>query len=67
MARKAFLLRADPALCRAVLVALTGWGTSGDRRRALDAGFDAHLTKPADTERVMDLLATLLPGGGRRG
>jgi signal transduction histidine kinase/ActR/RegA family two-component response regulator len=28
------------------LVALTGYGQPEDRRRALEAGFDAHLTKP---------------------
>jgi CheY-like chemotaxis protein len=30
------------------LIALTGWGTEGDVQRARDAGFDHHLTKPAD-------------------
>jgi CheY-like chemotaxis protein len=30
------------------LIALTGWGQEGDRRRALEAGFDRHLTKPVD-------------------
>jgi len=41
-------MRAQPALARVPLVALTGWGTEEDRRRALDAGFDDHLTKPVD-------------------
>jgi PAS domain S-box-containing protein len=31
-----------------VLVALTGWGQPQDRQAALDAGFDAHCTKPTD-------------------
>jgi two-component system, sensor histidine kinase len=31
-----------------VLIALTGYGQAEDRRRALDAGFDEHLTKPVD-------------------
>jgi CheY-like chemotaxis protein len=30
------------------IIALTGWGQEQDKQRALDAGFDAHLTKPAD-------------------
>jgi PAS domain S-box-containing protein len=30
------------------LIALTGWGTAGDVQRAREAGFDRHLTKPAD-------------------
>lgn len=38
-----------------VLVALTGWGTKADRARSADAGFDHHLTKPAEL-RVVDAL-----------
>jgi PAS domain S-box-containing protein len=41
-----------------VLVALTGWGQAEDKKRAADAGFDEHLTKPVDPElltRVLDL------------
>lgn len=30
------------------IVAITGWGQEEDRRRALEAGFDVHLTKPVD-------------------
>ena len=30
------------------LIALTGWGAAGDVQRAREAGFDHHLTKPAD-------------------
>jgi CheY-like chemotaxis protein len=30
------------------LIALTGWGSEEDRRRAAAAGFDAHLVKPVD-------------------
>jgi PAS domain S-box-containing protein len=40
-----------------VLVALTGWGQEHDRQRALGAGFDHHLTKPIDPERIEALLA----------
>jgi CheY-like chemotaxis protein len=38
------------------LVALTGWGQEGDRRRAMEAGFDFHLTKPVDPGALNDLL-----------
>ncbi len=38
------------------LVALTGYGQTEDRRRALDAGFDRHLTKPVDPGVLLDLL-----------
>ena len=30
------------------LIALTGWGAEADAQRAREAGFDQHLTKPAD-------------------
>jgi signal transduction histidine kinase len=40
-----------------LLVALTGWGQESDRQRARAAGFDAHLTKPVDYERLTELLA----------
>ena len=39
------------------LVALTGWGQDADRRRASDAGFDHHLTKPVDPQSLNTLLA----------
>jgi len=39
------------------LVALTGWGQDADRRRASDAGFDHHLTKPVDPQTLNVLLA----------
>ncbi|MFT3767566.1 MAG: ATP-binding protein [Minicystis sp.] len=39
------------------LVALTGYGQESDQRRAREAGFDAHLTKPADFERIAATLA----------
>jgi signal transduction histidine kinase/ActR/RegA family two-component response regulator len=42
------------------LVALTGYGQSADRERALQAGFDLHLVKPPDTAAVMRYLADLV-------
>jgi len=39
-------VRETAALDGVVLVALTGFGNEADRKRALAAGFDAHLTKP---------------------
>jgi CheY-like chemotaxis protein/two-component sensor histidine kinase len=41
---------------KATLVALTGWGEEKTRGRALEAGFDRHLTKPANIELVEALL-----------
>jgi len=47
---------------RITLVALTGWGQEADRRRALEAGFDYHLTKPVDPQQINDLLIQLASG-----
>ncbi len=44
---------------RVTLVALTGWGQEQDRRRAADAGFNHHLTKPVDPQTVEALIARL--------
>jgi PAS domain S-box-containing protein len=39
------------------LVALSGWGREEDKRRAVEAGFDAHLVKPVTPEALDRLLA----------
>jgi PAS domain S-box-containing protein len=56
LARK---IRAAPWGNSVVLIALTGWGQEQDRRRAFDAGFDHHLTKPIAPETVESLLRSL--------
>jgi signal transduction histidine kinase/ActR/RegA family two-component response regulator len=56
-------LRLLPGLRHAVIVALTGWGTEADRSRSREAGFDLHLTKPADMATVEHLLARLAQPG----
>jgi CheY-like chemotaxis protein len=38
------------------LVAVTGWGQDEDRRQALAAGFDEHLTKPIDPQRLIGMI-----------
>ena len=38
------------------LVALTGYGGADDIARARQAGFDAHLVKPVDIERLLEVL-----------
>lgn len=40
-----------------MLVALTGWGQDQDVQRTREAGFDAHLTKPASLEQIQELLS----------
>ncbi len=39
-----------------LLVAITGWGQEDDRRRAREAGFDHHFTKPADFDQLLKLI-----------
>jgi PAS domain S-box-containing protein len=41
---------------RALLIAITGWGQVEDKRQALAAGFDQHLTKPIDPDVLEALL-----------
>ncbi len=41
---------------RVRIVALTGWGNEDDRKRSLDAGFDAHLVKPVDEATLMAII-----------
>jgi PAS domain S-box-containing protein len=54
-------LRATSVGARAFIVAITGWGQMHDRERAVAAGFDAHLTKPADPRALAALLTPLAP------
>ena len=46
------------------VIALTGWGQDEDKRRALEAGFDHHLTKPVDVAEVTRLLASIAVATG---
>lgn len=39
-----------------LLVAVTGWGQSEDKRRAQEAGFDHHLVKPVAAEDLQSAL-----------
>jgi signal transduction histidine kinase len=48
---------------RVFLVALTGWGQEEDRRRAYEAGFDRHLTKPAEPAILESLIASVVECG----
>jgi PAS domain S-box-containing protein len=38
------------------LIALTGWGQASDRELAMQAGFDAHVVKPADPHRLQQIV-----------
>jgi PAS domain S-box-containing protein len=54
-------LRATPGLPDMHLIALTGFGTPEDKARALQAGFDGHLTKPVDPAVLGPMIAAI-PG-----
>jgi len=41
------------------LVAVTGYGQAEDQRRTREAGFDAHVVKPADYDTIARVLAAL--------
>ena len=44
-----------------VMFAMTGYGQPEDRRRAIDAGYDAHLVKPVDAFELQQRLANVRP------
>ena len=52
---------------RMVLVALTGWGQDEDKRRANEAGFDRHFTKPVSPADLEKLLGELAAGARAEG
>jgi CheY-like chemotaxis protein len=56
-------LRREPWGAKLLLVALTGWGQDGDKRRAVEAGFDHHLIKPVDPDLLAEMIAKNVPAG----
>jgi len=54
-------VRADQTLKDVKLVALTAWGDEASRSRARAAGFDMHLTKPANILELVDIASGILP------
>jgi two-component system CheB/CheR fusion protein len=55
------IMRADPAFQATMLVALTGYATPEDIRRAREAGFHRHLAKPppyAEIDRILARVAS---------
>jgi PAS domain S-box-containing protein len=55
-------VRERPAARGVALIALTGYGQTEDRRRAQEAGFDVHLTKPVEPDRLRKVLDELARG-----
>jgi len=54
-------IRAQPWGKGTVLIAITGWGQDEDKRRAMEAGFDHHLTKPVEPAALEKLLTLITP------
>jgi CheY-like chemotaxis protein len=46
-------LRAVPDFDQVALIAFTAWGDVVTRQRVIDTGFDAHVIKPANLERIL--------------
>lgn len=50
-------LRSEDQWQDVVLVALTGYGSPGNKNDAVEAGFDHHMTKPADVDALNELIS----------
>ena len=61
-------MRADERTRAVPCVAVTAFAANQDRQRALDAGFDAYISKPFRSRDLLELVARLLDGqrDGRR-
>jgi CheY-like chemotaxis protein len=51
-------IRAESAAASAILIALTGWGQEEDTLRSKLAGFDHHLVKPPDMDKLWELMTS---------
>lgn len=49
-------LRQDGRFSDTILIALTGYGTAGDKERSFDAGFDHHVVKPAEVDELLTFI-----------
>jgi two-component system CheB/CheR fusion protein len=54
-------VRAEPKTKGLIAIALTGFGRPQDERRALKAGFDAHISKPVSMRTLLATLARFAP------
>lgn len=55
-------LGGDSALSGTIFVALTGWGSEDDKKRAQDAGFGHHLVKPIGPDEIEAVLRQVMDG-----
>jgi signal transduction histidine kinase len=59
-------IRELPGGDQMVLIAISGWGEDGARRRTQEAGFDAHMVKPVNYEDVLKLVNELCQSSNRQ-
>jgi CheY-like chemotaxis protein len=52
-------LRRRPQIADVWLIAMRGYGTDSDRQRSKEAGFDHHLVKPVDPQKLEELLTKI--------
>jgi two-component system CheB/CheR fusion protein len=53
-------MRASESTVSVPVIALTGFGRPSDVKRAIAAGFDAHLRKPITLQRLLRTLEQVL-------
>jgi len=58
----AVALRAMPEYSTVPMIAVTGFSMYDDRGRALESGFNAHMTKPINPTKLLDLIKSLTEG-----
>ena len=56
-------IKADPAMEKTVIVALTAYAMKGDEEKARAAGCDGYITKPIDTRALPGMIAQYLRDG----
>jgi CheY-like chemotaxis protein len=56
-------LRHNTSTSDARLIAVSAYGSPEDKRRAREAGFELHITKPADPKELVRVLASFGPAG----
>ena len=54
------LMREIPGMKDAVFIAQTGWGQEKHKRQSKEAGFDHHLIKPVEMNKLEELLSSIL-------
>ncbi len=55
-------IRKDPLLAKVPLIAVTAHTLPGDRRRALESGFDSYISKPINVRMFDSMVAEVLAG-----